>query len=79
MDVIKKYEGGMKVNSISRDLHLSHSIVSTILKDKVCNKEAVKAAAPIKSTIITKKREGQIAQMERGGTCCFLEGNCGTH
>ncbi|XP_064120422.1 tigger transposable element-derived protein 1-like [Macrobrachium nipponense] len=65
MGVIKKYEGGMKVNCISRSLHLSHSTVSTILKDKERIKDAVKGAAPIKSTIITKQREGPIAEMEK--------------
>ena len=65
MKVIKEYEGGKKVNSIARDNQLSHSTVSTILKDKDRIKEAVKAAAPIKSTIITKKREGPIAEMEK--------------
>ena len=34
MQVIKQYEGGKKVNAIARDLKLSHSTVSTILKDK---------------------------------------------
>ena len=34
MQVIKRYEGGKKVNAIARDLKLSHSTVSTILKDK---------------------------------------------
>ena len=34
MQVIKQYEGGKKVNAIARDLNLSHSTVSTILKDK---------------------------------------------
>ncbi|XP_064085343.1 tigger transposable element-derived protein 1-like [Macrobrachium nipponense] len=65
MEVIKKYEGGMKVNCISRSLHLSHSTVSTILKDKERIKDAVKGAAPFKSTIITKQREGTIADMEK--------------
>ena len=39
MKVIKEYEGGKKVNSIARDLQLSHSTVSTILKDKERIKE----------------------------------------
>ena len=65
MKVIKEYEGGKKVNSIARDNQLSHSTVSTIVKDKDRIKEAVKAAAPIKSTIITKQREGPIAEMEK--------------
>ena len=65
MKVIKEYEGGKKVNSIARDNQLSHSTVSTILKDRERIKEAVKSSAPIKSTIITKQREGPIAEMEK--------------
>jgi DNA invertase Pin-like site-specific DNA recombinase len=34
IQVIQKYEGGKKVNTIARDLKLSYSMVSTILKDK---------------------------------------------
>ena len=65
LNVIKQHEEGKKIISIARDLQLSHSTVSTILKNKDRIKEAVKAAAPMKSTIITKQREGPIAEMEK--------------
>lgn len=65
MKVIQQYEGGKKVNTIARDLKLSHSTVSTILKDKERIREAVKGSAPIKSTILTKQRQGPIHEMEK--------------
>ncbi len=50
MNVIKQHEGGKKVNAIAHDLKLSHSTVSTILKDKERIHEAVKGSAPMLST-----------------------------
>lgn len=65
MKVIKQYEGGKKVNAIARDTKLSHSTVSTILKDKERIREAVKGSAPMRSTVITKQRSGHIHEMEK--------------
>ncbi|XP_066228014.1 putative CENPB DNA-binding domain-containing protein 1 [Saccopteryx leptura] len=65
MKVIKQYEGGKKVNVIARDTKLSHSTVSTILKDKERIREAVKGSAPMRSTVITKQRSGPIHEMEK--------------
>ena len=53
------------VNVIARDMNLSHSTVSTILKDKERIREAVKGSAPMQSTIITKQRSGPIHEMEK--------------
>ena len=65
MQVIKQYEGGKNVNAIARDLKLSHTTVSTILKDKERIREAVKGSAPMRSTIITTQRTGPIHKMEK--------------
>ncbi|XP_066960747.1 tigger transposable element-derived protein 1-like [Macrobrachium rosenbergii] len=65
LKVIKQFEGGKKVNVIARDLQLSHSTVSTILKDKERIREAVKSSAPMRSTVITKQRSGPIHEMEK--------------
>ena len=65
MQVIKQYEGGKKVNAIAHNLELSHSTVSTILKDKERIREAVKGSAPMRSTIITTQRTGTIHKMEK--------------
>lgn len=65
LKVIKQYESGKTVNVIARDLGWSHSTVTTILKNRTKITQAVKGAAPMKSTIITKQREGPIADMEK--------------
>ncbi|XP_029633925.1 uncharacterized protein LOC115209617 isoform X1 [Octopus sinensis] len=65
MKIIRQYEDGKKVNTIAHDLKLSHSTVSTILKDKERIREAVKSSAPMKSTILTKQRQGPIHEMEK--------------
>ncbi|XP_060771024.1 tigger transposable element-derived protein 1-like isoform X4 [Neoarius graeffei] len=65
MMVIKQHEGGKKVNAIARAMKLSHSTVSTILKDKERICEAVKGSAPMRSTVITKQRTGPIHEMEK--------------
>ncbi|XP_064099524.1 tigger transposable element-derived protein 1-like [Macrobrachium nipponense] len=65
MKVIKQSEGGKKVSVIARDLHLPHSTVSTILKDKERIREAVKGSAPMRSTVITKQQSGPIHEMEK--------------
>ena len=76
MQVIKQYEGGKKVNAIARDFKLSHSTVSTILKDKERIREAVKGSASMRSTIITTQRTGPIHEMEKlqiFNQCMFLQ------
>ena len=65
MKVISQYEGGKKVSTIANDLQLSHSTVSTILKDKDRIREAVKNCVPIRSTILTKQRQGPIHEMKK--------------
>ncbi|XP_068605023.1 tigger transposable element-derived protein 1-like [Brachionichthys hirsutus] len=65
MVVIKRHEGGQKVNVIAREMRLSHSTVSTILKDKERIRDAVEGSAPMHSTVITKQRTGPIHEMEK--------------
>ena len=69
MQVIKQYEGGKKVNAITRDLKLSHSTVSSILKDKERIREAVEGSAPLRSTVITTQRTGPSTKWRN---CCMF-------
>ena len=64
MKIVKDYEGGKKVKVIADDMKLMHSTISTILKDKVRVKEAVKASTGFKA-IITRQRKGLIHEMEK--------------
>ncbi|XP_076032978.1 putative CENPB DNA-binding domain-containing protein 1 [Oratosquilla oratoria] len=65
MNVFKQFEGGKKVNAIALDMQLSHSTVSTILIDRERICEAVKCFAPMRSTVIYKKRMEPIHEMEK--------------
>lgn len=65
MRMINKFEGGQSLSSISRELGFAASTVSTILKDSARIKEHVRGSAPLKSTVITKKRSGAIYEMEK--------------
>ena len=61
MLVIKQFEGGKKkLNVIARDQKLTHSTVSTILKDKERIRNDVNGVGftPMRSTVITKQRSG---------------------
>ncbi|XP_045149967.1 zinc finger MYM-type protein 5 isoform X3 [Echinops telfairi] len=62
--VIKLHEGGKSVNAVARDLGMSHSTITTILKNKEKILRAVKGSAPLKATRLTKMREGPISDME---------------
>ena len=50
MKIIKDYEGGEKVKVIADNMKLAHSTISTILKDKVIVKAAVKASTALKQS-----------------------------
>ncbi|XP_075418980.1 zinc finger MYM-type protein 5 isoform X3 [Tenrec ecaudatus] len=62
--VIELHEGGKSVNAVARDLGMSHSTITTILKNKEKILRAVKGSAPLKATRLTKMREGPISDME---------------
>ncbi|XP_026577824.1 tigger transposable element-derived protein 1-like isoform X2 [Pseudonaja textilis] len=64
MKIIKAYEAGKKVTKIAREVGLAHSTISTILKDKVRIREALKGAAGM-NTSITRQRKGLIHEMEK--------------
>ena len=64
MKIIKDYKGGKKVKVIADDMKLALSTISTILKDQVIVKEAVKASTGFKA-IITRQRKGLIHEMEK--------------
>jgi hypothetical protein len=63
--IIRKYEGGQRLSAISRELVFAVSTVNAIVKDATRIKEHVKGTAMMKSTIITKKHEGAINEMEK--------------
>ena len=65
LKIIAQHEGGKPVMAIARELGLSQSTISTILKDKKRISDAVKSSASVKSTVITKKRAGPIDDMEK--------------
>nr|XP_023648729.1 tigger transposable element-derived protein 1-like isoform X2 [Paramormyrops kingsleyae] len=65
MKIIRKYEGGQSLSAIAREFGLAVSTINTIVKDAARIKQHVRRAACLKSTIITKKREGAISEMEK--------------
>lgn len=62
--IIQDYEAGKTVKEIACDLKLAHSTISTILKDKVRVKEAMKSL-PGSKAVITRQRKGLIHEMEK--------------
>lgn len=64
-NVIRQYECGKSVNVIARDLGMSHSTITTIIKNKVKILQAVKGSTPLKTTRLTKIREGPLNDMEQ--------------
>ncbi|KAL4834319.1 hypothetical protein H8958_000718 [Nasalis larvatus] len=64
LKIIAQHEGGKPVMAIARELGLSQSTISTILKDKRIS-DAAKSLASVKSTVIIKKRAGPIDDMEK--------------
>ncbi|XP_015448017.1 zinc finger protein 28 homolog isoform X3 [Pteropus alecto] len=65
LNVIKDYEGGKSVMVIARQSGMSHSTIATILKNKNKVTEAIKGSASLKTTRLTKIREGPISDMEK--------------
>ncbi|XP_066471472.1 tigger transposable element-derived protein 1-like isoform X2 [Tiliqua scincoides] len=65
LNIIKDYEGGKSVMVIARQSGISHSTIATILKNKEKVLDAVKGSALLKSTRLTKTREGPISEMEK--------------
>nr|XP_023694244.1 tigger transposable element-derived protein 1-like [Paramormyrops kingsleyae] len=63
--IIRKYEAGQCLSAIAREFGLANSTVNTIVKDAARIKQHVKGTACLKSTIITKRREGAISEMEK--------------
>lgn len=65
MKIIELYKGGKSIVKIRKDLNLSQSTVSTIVKDSQRIMEAVRCSASLKTTVITKRRTPAIEEMER--------------
>ncbi|XP_006635468.2 tigger transposable element-derived protein 1-like [Lepisosteus oculatus] len=65
INIIRRYEGGQSLTSIAREVGMPISTVSTIVKDSARIKEHVESSAPLKSTVITKRRSGIIYEMEK--------------
>lgn len=54
MTLVKKYEGGKKVNTITHDLTLSQFYSADDFKDRERICKATKGSAPMQSAVITK-------------------------
>ncbi|KAM9674119.1 LOW QUALITY PROTEIN: isopentenyl-diphosphate delta-isomerase 2-like [Trichechus inunguis] len=65
MKIIKAYDNGKEFGEIALEEGLSHLTISIIIKDKNRILEAVKGAIGIKSTILTKKRQGPVHKIEK--------------
>ena len=65
MKIIELYKTGKSVVKIRKDLNLSQSTVSTILKDSERIIDAVNSSASLKATVITKRRTPIIEEMEK--------------
>ena len=65
MKIIHKHEGGQTITSIAHELGYAPSTINTIVKDAACIREHAEGTATMKATIITKKREGAISEMEK--------------
>ncbi|KAM7059689.1 zinc finger protein 28 homolog isoform 3-T3 [Molossus nigricans] len=65
LKVIKDYEGGKSVMVIVQQSGMAHSTTATILKNKNKVMGAVKGSASLKTTRLTKIREGPISDMEK--------------
>ncbi|XP_023238008.1 tigger transposable element-derived protein 1-like, partial [Centruroides sculpturatus] len=63
-EILSLHESGMKVMDLAFMCQLSHSTISTILKNKQKVLEEVKSAGPMQSTTI-RKREGLIPEVEK--------------
>jgi Asp-tRNA(Asn)/Glu-tRNA(Gln) amidotransferase B subunit len=63
-EILSHYESGMKVNELASKFKLSHSNVSTILKDKEKYLKDMKRARPMQSTVI-RKRDGLIPEVKK--------------
>jgi predicted transcriptional regulator len=67
-EILSQHESGMKVNELAFKFKLSHSTVSTILKDKEKYLKEVKSAKPVQSALI-RKRDGLIPEVEKLFNC----------
>uniref|UniRef100_UPI00358FA229 tigger transposable element-derived protein 1-like n=1 Tax=Myxine glutinosa TaxID=7769 RepID=UPI00358FA229 len=63
--IIRQREGGKSVIAIARDFGKSRSTIMTIMKNKEKILQAVKGSASMKTTRLTKFREGPISKMEK--------------
>jgi hypothetical protein len=63
-EILSQHESGMKVNELASNFKLSHSIVSTILKDKEKHLKEVKSTKAMQSTVI-RKHDGLIPEVEK--------------
>uniref|UniRef100_K7FZ94 HTH CENPB-type domain-containing protein n=1 Tax=Pelodiscus sinensis TaxID=13735 RepID=K7FZ94_PELSI len=63
--IVRQYKGGQTALFMVLNLGLLKSTISTIIKNSDRIREAVKGFAPMKSTIITKKRTGPIHDVEK--------------
>uniref|UniRef100_A0A0B6ZJ75 HTH CENPB-type domain-containing protein n=1 Tax=Arion vulgaris TaxID=1028688 RepID=A0A0B6ZJ75_9EUPU len=63
-EILNEYEAGMKVTKLASKFKLSHSTVSSILKDKDKYLKEMRSGRPLQTTWI-RKRDGLIPEVER--------------
>ena len=64
VDIIKRHKKGEKCVDIARVYQMNESTIRTFIKDKERIIQHVKSAAPMQSTIISKRRGHLIEEME---------------
>ncbi|KAL4648513.1 tigger transposable element-derived protein 1-like [Arapaima gigas] len=64
LKMIEMCESGQRLSAIAREMGHPLSTVSTIMRDKARILESTRNISVLKSTIITKKRQGPISEME---------------
>ena len=62
--IIKDYEDGKNVQAITRSMGMTHSTISTIIKDKEWLKEAAKTLVGY-NALLTRQRKGLVHEMEK--------------
>lgn len=65
LKIISKYEGGMTLSAIAKEMGKAVSTINTIVKDRERIRDSTKGSTDLGVTIISKRRQGPIAEMEK--------------
>ncbi|MPC92342.1 CENPB DNA-binding domain-containing protein 1 [Portunus trituberculatus] len=64
-EIVKRHEGAERANFIARTMQLSHSTVSTIIKQAESVKKTGETASTLIANMLTRKREPIMKEIER--------------